>query len=161
MRHADCVLWMALQETTSSNVDPWQAWLPVASTIIATIALLVSLSNTKTAKRALDLSERQEGRRAARLDLSLREAISWRPAGRACRWIGVHVLAVNPTARDGSLIAADLHITYTISGGAVMDVKIPHDVNDKVFPESIAPLEVPAPLPSYGAAAGWLMFKSR
>lgn len=159
MRHADRVLWKALQETASSNVDPWQVWAPGASAVIAAIALLVSLSNRKTAKRALYLSECQEARRAARLDLSLHEAISWRPAGRACRWIGVRVLAVNPTDRDGSLIAADLHITYTIPGGTVMVVKIPHRADAEAMPESIAPLEVPAPLPGNGAVAGWLMFK--
>lgn len=159
VRHADCVLWNALQETTSSHVDPWQSWASGASAVIAAIALLVSLSNRKTAKRALDLSERQEARRAAHLDLSLREAISWRPAGRTSRWIGVHVLAVNPTDRDGSLIAADLHITYTIPSGAVMVVKIPHSAKDAAMPEGIAPLKMPTPLPSNGAAAGWLIFK--
>lgn len=132
-----------------------------ASVVIAAIALLVSASNRKIAKSALSLSERQEGRRAARLDLSLYEAIPWRPAGRASRWIGVRVLAVNPTDRDGSVIAADLHATYTIPGGAVTVVKIPHGADAEAWglPESIAPLEVLAPLPGNGAVTGWLMFK--
>lgn len=133
---------------------------PVASVVIAAVALLVALSNRRTAKRALELSERQEARREARLDLSLKEAVSWRPSGRACRWIGVRVLAVNPTDRDGSLIAADLHITYRIPGGRELVVKIPHGGDDEALAERMEPLlEIPVSLPSNGAAAGWLMFK--
>lgn len=71
----------------------------------------------------------------------------------------MHVRAVNPTDRYGSLIAADLHITYKIPGGAVMVMKIPHGAKDEVMPESIAPLEISAPLPNNGTVDGWLMFK--
>ncbi|MGH3932671.1 MAG: hypothetical protein ACRDTF_22160 [Pseudonocardiaceae bacterium] len=71
----------------------------------------------------------------------------------------MHVLAVNPTDRDGSLIAADLHITYTIPGGAAMILKIPHDTKGEALPEKIAPLKIPSPIPSNGAVDGWLIFK--
>lgn len=148
-----------LQQAASGADDGWRTWAPVGSAIVAAVAFLVSLSNRATAKKALRLSETQENRRAARLDLSMTEGVSWRPPGEPRRWIGMHVLAVNPTDRDGSLVGADLHVTYTTADGDPMMVKVPHGPAGTTLPGEIVALEIPMRLPSNGAVAGWLVFK--
>jgi hypothetical protein len=147
------------QQVASQGAEGWRLWVPVASAIIAAFALLVTFSNRRTARKALGLSQRQEERRAARLDLSLTDGISWRPVGGGCRWIGVQVLAVNPTDRDGSLVAADLHVTYTLESGDGVVVKVPHGAAGVTLPEGITALDIPTPLQANGAVSGWLMFK--
>jgi hypothetical protein len=149
----------SLQQAVSRDADGWQMWTAVASAVIAAFALLVSFSNRGTAKKALELAERQEERRIARLDLSLIDEISWRPVEGKCRWIGVRVLAVNPTDRDGSLVAADLHVTYTLASGDGVVVKVPHGAAGVKPPEGITALEIPTRLQANGAVTGWLMFK--
>ncbi len=148
-----------LQQAASQSTDGWRLWAPVASTIIAAFALLVAFSNRRTARKALKLSEGQEERRGARLDLSLIDGISWRPAGGSCRWIGMQVLAVNPTDRDGSLVAADLHVTYTLESGDGIVIKVPHGVAGVTLPGGITALDIPTRLQANGAVSGWLMFK--
>jgi hypothetical protein len=137
----------------------WESSAPVISAAVAVVALLVALSNRQIAKRALGLSERQEERRNARLELSLDDAVSWRPVGEVWRWIGIHLLAVNPTDRSGSLVGAELHVTYTTRNGAAgIVVKIPHETT--VVPRGgMAPIHIPADLPANGAVRGWLLFR--
>lgn len=159
MRHAcGMVSSVLIEEAASQGAAAWRTWVPVVSAAIAALALMVSFSSRSTAKKSLRLSERQEERRAARLDLSLKESISWRPAGDASRWIGMHVLAVNPTDRDGSLVAADLHVTYTLAGRGVV-LKVPHGAEGVILPQGITELDIPIRLQANGAVSGWLMFK--
>ncbi len=136
----------------------WRTWAPVTSAAIAVLALLVGLSNRRIARRALTLSEHQEQRRIARLQLSYNDAVSWRLAGNPWRWIGVDILAVNPTDRDGAVVSAELHVTYTTSAGTGLVVKLPHDAT---FPSHGAsdPLKLPLHLSANGALRGWLGFK--
>ena len=149
------VLLNAVAEDGARN---WLVWLPVVSTGIALVALGLTNANRKTAKRALALAEGQEQRRKARLDLSQEEAVWWRPITGGHRVIGIRVLAVNPTDRDGTLLRADLHVTYTSKTGSVMTVKIPH--NESVDgPSGISPMRIPKHLPANGAEKGWLLFK--
>lgn len=152
------VLAAVLQQTSAGGEDGWRTWVPVASAIVAVIALLVALSNRATAQRALLLSQQQEDRRTARLDLSLIEGASWRRRSEGHRWIGVHVLAVNPTDRDGAIVTADLHVTYSTPAGSTMVVQVPH-AGGGALPGGINGLEIPAPLASNGAVAGWLLFR--
>lgn len=78
-----------------SNPD-WIQWAPLASAVVALLALVVALSNRNTARPALALSLQQEKRRAARLTVTLDDSASWRRPG-APRWVGMKILAVNPT----------------------------------------------------------------
>lgn len=152
------VLTAVLQQASPGGDDSWRTWVPVASAIVAVVALLVALSNRATARRALALSQQQEDRRSARLDLSLIGGLSWRRRSEGDRWIGMHVLAVNPTDRDGAIVTADLHVTYTTAAGATMVVRVPH-TGGAALPDGINGLEIPARLPSNGAVAGWLLVK--
>jgi hypothetical protein len=55
-------------------------------------------------KRQLILREQQEERRAARLTVTLDNSVSWRLPGTP-RWVGMKILAVDPTDRDAALSA--------------------------------------------------------
>lgn len=129
----------------------WGTWVTVASVIVALLALLV-------AKRALGLSQQQEERRQAKLDLSLKDAVSYRDVTRDRRWIGVEVLAVNPTDRDGAIVAADLHVTYRSDGRQLL-LKVPHQSRGNPFGATRQAIDVPTPLPANGAISGWLLFR--
>ena len=97
LRHNGEMSVMVLQKLSSPSANTWETWAPVASLVIAAFSLLAAIANRKTAKKALKLSEIQEERRAARLDVSLMEAVSWRPNNETWRLIGMRILAVNPT----------------------------------------------------------------
>lgn len=150
---------LVLQKLSSTSANPWATWAPVASVVIAAFSLFAAIANRKTAKKALKLSQIQEERRTARLDVSLMEAVSWRPSNEAWRLIGMRILAVNPTDRDGSLVSAELNVAYTAGGSRLMVLKIPHAAAVRGMPKHITPLEMPIGLPSNGAIKGWLVFK--
>jgi hypothetical protein len=113
----------------STLFTSWQTWSPVASIAVAAIALIVSLSQARIAKKALRLSLLQDSRRNARLDLSLKQSVTWRPPGEARKCIGVLVLAVNPTDGQAALIGAELCISYSLPSSQILVLKIPHDPN--------------------------------
>jgi hypothetical protein len=149
---------MLLAQALASSTADWTPWAPAASAVVAILALLVALSNRNTARRALTLAAQQEERRAARLTVSLHDAASWRSHG-GPRWVGLKILAVNPTDREGALVDADLHVAYTLPTGQAMTVKLRHETGGEVFPAEITALELPARLQANGATAGWLMFR--
>jgi hypothetical protein len=132
--------------------------MSVVSAVVALLALLVALSNRKTARRALALSVQQEERRAARLTVTLDDSTSWRLPG-APRWVGMKILAVNPTDRDAALVGADLHVAYALPTGCAMTVKVRHEATADAFPADITALDLPVRLQANGAVAGWLMFR--
>lgn len=131
--------------------------MPVASVVVALLALLVTVSNRATARKALALSRLQEERRQAQLDLSLKDTVSYRDVTRGVRWIGAEVLAVNPTDRGGAVVAADLHVTYR-SKGIEFLLKVPHRSRGNPFGAARQAIEVPTQLPANGAISGWLLF---
>lgn len=139
------------------------SWLDYASFVVAALSLLVSvalgLRNRSTAKRALEISEREEARREARLGLYLNESMSWRHSKDAYRLLGFHLLITNPTDRPTSIVSAELHLTYSVNG-VVTTVKVQHE------PCIILPgggkagvIEVSARLEANAAISDWLLFK--
>jgi hypothetical protein len=137
------------------------SWLPVAvagvSSLIALGSLAVALSSRAVAGRSLRLSEQQEKRRAAALDVSLKQGLSWRP-GDGMRRILLDLLAVNPTDRDGTIVTADLHVSYKPPSGGLLVVKVSHG-GTAAWPAGVAPLALPAAVAANGALAGWLVFR--
>ncbi|OKJ39855.1 hypothetical protein AMK25_25040 [Micromonospora sp. TSRI0369] len=143
---------------SGSSDSGWFRWMPVASAVVAVFALLVALSNRNTSRRALALSLQQEERRAARLTVTLDDSASWRRRD-APRWVGMKILAVNPTDRDAAVVSADLHIAYTLQSGLAMTVKVRHETTGDAFPGEVDALDLPARLQANGAVAGWLTFR--
>ncbi|MGC4850564.1 hypothetical protein [Micromonospora inaquosa] len=149
---------LVLAQPPVSSDSGWTQWVPVASAAVALLALLVALSNRNTSRRALALSMQQEERRAARLDVTLADSASWRRSG-ASRWVGIKILAVNPTDRDAAIVGAELHIAYTLPTGHAMTVKVGHRTTGDDFPGDVTALDLPVRLESNGAVAGWLTFE--
>ena len=74
------------------------------------------------------------------------------------RWVAVHVLAVNPTDNQGSLIEAELHVAYKTQAGSAL-VPEPHSSTSAHLREDVTPFGLPVPLPSNGAVDGWFTFQ--
>jgi hypothetical protein len=146
-------------KTSSTLLTLWNTWSPVVSLVVAIAAFYISVSQAQIAKRALKLSLLQDARRNARLDLDLKESATWRPLGKACKYIGVRVLAVNPTDSQATLTGAELRISYSIRAGKIVVLKVSHDASEGDVPRELVGLNLPAALPSNGALEGWLFFR--
>jgi hypothetical protein len=134
-----------------------------ASVGIAAGALVIAfgfgISNRRTARRALALSERQEGRRQSRLDLQSINALAWtRDHGRD-RILGVDLVVANPTDVGNSIVETELRITYS-TNGVLTTVKVPCTPLQRLSPPvpPIETVDLPARLEPHGAAAGWFTF---
>ncbi|WP_157545434.1 hypothetical protein [Hamadaea tsunoensis] len=148
---------LALIASTQPSTLEWAQLIPLGSAVIAILALLVAVSNRNTARQALALASQQEERRVARLTVTLDEAVSWRRQ-EASRWVGIKILAVNPTDRDAALVGADLHVTYTLRSGRTMTLKLRHETTGEAFPDGVVAIDLPVRLQANGAVAGWLTF---
>jgi hypothetical protein len=139
-------------------------WTDYAPILAAAVSLIVSVTlgvlNRRTAKRALEISERQEARRDSSLSLHLNESVSWRSQSRGERLLGFHVIATNPTDRPTSLVASELRLTYTVDG-ILTTVKVPSasDVGSTSLPASFVPLEIPTRVDANDAVIGWFLFR--
>lgn len=138
--------------------------LAYAAIVIAGLSLLatvgVGLLNRATAKRALDLAERQEARRASHFDLYMNYSASWRRPAAGDRVLGFNILMTNPTDRASTLVNAELHLTYSVAE-VLTTVKVPQlSEATTVGPgEEYAPVAFPASLSANGAVSGWLLFR--
>lgn len=147
---------------TVGHVAP--SWVTYASLGVAVasvcIALAVGAANRRIAKRALELSERQEARRESRVDVHLSSSTSWRRPSRRDRVLGVHVLVSNPTDRATSIVAAELHLTYSIDG-VLTTVKVPHatSVDAFEFPRGLTPASLPIRLEPNDAVSTLFVFR--
>lgn len=154
---------LVLGRSTAGSPEP-SAWPEYAALGIAALSLLVALvlgvRNSRTAKHALELSERQEARREARVDLYLNEAVSWRRRAHTDRVVGFHLLATNPSDRASSLVAAELHLTYSL-GGILTTVKVPRltEATPIGVRTQVVPIDLPAALDANKATHGWFMFR--
>jgi hypothetical protein len=148
---------------TGQAADP-PSWLTYASlgvaAVSACIALLVGAANRRLAKRALELSERQEARRESRVDVHLSSATSWRRPSQHDRLLGVHLLVSNPTDRATSVVAAEMHLTYSVEG-VLTTVKMPPAIHIEAFefPEGLTPAALPIRLEPNDAVSSLFIFR--
>lgn len=140
------------------------SWVTYASLGIATasacIALLVGAANRRLAKRALDLSERQEARRESHVDVYLSSSTSWRRHSHHDRILGIHLLVSNPTDRATSIVTAELHLTYTVDG-VLTTVRVPPAAprDELELPGDLLPTALPIRLEPNDAASGIFIFQ--
>lgn len=154
------VLLLASPPVGAASTEP-VTWVDIAPIVIAGLALVLSVVmgtlNRSTAKKALRLSERQEGRRASRIDVYVNEQVSW--SLKSGRLAGVNVVVTNPTDGTTSLVGAELHLTYEV-GSSLTTVRVP--ASPGAVPSSLAPqvvsLELPLRLDANAAKSGWLVF---
>jgi hypothetical protein len=149
--------WAVLSAEVASPLD-------YVAVVIAGLSLVISLvlgvRNRGTAKRALALSEAQEARRAAKVELHVNEALSWRRRSEGDRLLGFHLLVTNPTDRQNSLVDAELHLTYGLNG-VLTTVKVPHLTNATgiTLPTEVDLIEMPTRLDANQAVSGWFVFR--
>jgi hypothetical protein len=146
------------------------AWAPAVAIAIAVTALVGSTVNRRIAKRGLalaqelerrakELANAQEDARIARLEFTVGATSSWRdddPAA-ATRWVGVRVLASNPSDRLGSVMQAALLAQYSVDGHPML-VRTPHQPTNTPLRDGGRSLSLPAPLNAKGEIDGWLTF---
>ena len=133
-------------------------WAAVGSALFAGFALLISLVTSRTARRALRLSERQEERRAQRLELYLREAVSFRSSTGSRRRLSCALTVVNPSDSPNSVISADLHVSLEAPNGVITTIKVPHSPDFSKMMEGSSALSIPLALGPKEATSGQLLF---
>lgn len=149
----------------AESTDAATLTLDYAAVAIAGLALaftcVIGVLNRRTATRALELSERQEARRNSELDLYLIAVTSRRRETDGDRVLEFHVQVTNPADRASSVVAAELHVTYSVASGVMTTVKFPHavDTADDLATPGVSPLQLPARLDANDALAGWLRFR--
>lgn len=134
-------------------------WLSYGSFAISAGAVVISLSNRRTARRSLQLSEQQEARRDSRIDLYLIDSLDEQPTS-GDRLLAFQVLISNPSDRDNSIVAAEVHLTYSLEA-VVTSVKVRHGIDrgtSSAF-AGVKPLDLPVALDANGAVSGWLLFR--
>jgi hypothetical protein len=156
--HHVTMLAVELHKTESLLVSLWSSWGAFASFVVAGVAFFVSVSQARTAKKALRLSLLQDERSNARLQVSLKDAIDWIPDA-TCRWIAVRLLVLNPSDSQGALTEADLSISYRSLNGKLLVLKIGSDSVGVYLPKGVTGLMLPTSLASNGAVEGWFIFQ--
>jgi hypothetical protein len=146
--------------TATFNISGiWRTWGPVLALIVAAATGVAIFTQGRSAKEALRLAREQDERSRARLNVELKDAIRWFSANDPFRYFGVRLLVVNPSDSSGTLVGAELHVSYRTVNGRLLMLKVPHDVKGVALPEEISPITLTAGLPSNGALDGWLIFQ--
>jgi len=157
------IAWKAnvmVEAATRSNPP----WTERASVVLSGLAILIALafglSTRKTAKRALELSERQEARRESRLDVRLNDSVAWRRSSNGDRVLGFNIVVSNPSDRASAITRVELRISYSVDG-VVNAVKVPSvSVGDLDAPRpDVDSLDPPARLDANDAVSGWCLFR--
>lgn len=132
----------------------------LASLAVAVVALIVSvtlgISNRRTAKRSLRVSEQQEERRLPQLVVTHQRSFSKHRVSKKDRVLGFQMLITNPTDRGTAIVAAELHLTYA-ARGVVSTVKLRHD--DSLVRGADRPFTMPVQLGANDAVSNWLLFR--
>ena len=134
-------------------------WAPAISIAIAFLALLVASRSSRTARKSLKLSQRQEERRHEAFRVHLYEAWSIRPK-EGQRLLRCTVTVLNPSDSPNSIVNADLNVSMTSSNGEVIVVKIRCEtrVAEVGSNEDRAHLEIPGSLGPREAMTGSISF---
>jgi hypothetical protein len=76
------------------------------------------------------------------------------------RVLEVQVEVTNPSDRPSTVVAAELHVTYSVQG-VITTVKIPNstDGNADLATPTLNLLELPARLDANDARSGWVLFR--
>jgi hypothetical protein len=131
----------------------------VASGTAAWIALVLSVINARTSRRALRLSEQQEARRKPSLAVYLQEGFVSPSPQRDARIYALLLSVSNKSDNNNSVAEATLHLTYskpktmefTVKFVATMDVLPP-------FQRNQASLPIPTRIDAHQAISGWYYF---
>lgn len=131
--------------------SPKLALIPVAVVVLALLGYLANRRGAKTSRRSLALSERQEARREALLDIRLISATC--EINDDERTYVYDLVIRNPSDRANSIAEAELWLEYSV-GGSVVNVKAPWRPSRPATP--YGRLILPLALAANGSEAGSL-----
>lgn len=100
-------------------------WLSIAAIVISVVSVGISWWSSRTASRALAISEAQEERRKPQLGIYL--ANGFRRLLPERQVFGFLVTVSNPSDIDNSIARAELQISYSLSGEVRATRRIQHD----------------------------------
>ena len=131
----------------------------VASAAAAWVALVLSVVNVRTSRRALRLSEQQEARRKPSLAIYLQEGLVSRSPRRDARIYSLLLSVSNKSDNDNSVAEATLHLTYSKpeAGGFTVKFVATTEVLPP-FQRSQASLPIPTRIDAHQAISGWYYF---
>lgn len=131
--------------------------LPLVISAVAVVAsLAIGLLNHCTARRAINIAERAEGRRSPHFGIHVHDSTVWQQPCGTTRKYGVYVQFANPTDLPTAIVMADLHITYSMKN-RLTTVKVPI-IESPTLGQEITVFDLPQPLKANTAASGWLIF---
>jgi hypothetical protein len=131
----------------------------VATAIAAWIALVLSIINARTSRRALRLSEQQEARRKPSLAVYLQEGLV-SPSPQQDARIYAFLLSVsNRSDNNNSVAEATLHLTYSKPQGRELTVKFIAKMEvPRPFQRNQTSLPIPTRIDAHQAISGWYFF---
>lgn len=131
----------------------------VASATAAWIALVLSIINARTSRRALRLSELQEARRKPSLAVYLQEGFVSLIPQRAARIYALLFSVSNKSDNNNSVAEATLHLTY--SKGETVELTVKFVATTEVPPylqRNQASLPIPTRIDAHQTISGWYYF---
>jgi hypothetical protein len=152
------LLWYNLNGSKLSMEIQWL--IAGASAIAAWLALLLSLLNFRTSRRALRLAEKQDDRRAPSLALYLGEGffISQKSGGRVYAFL---LSVSNRSDSNNAVASVFLRLTYRASGENDITVNISCETEAPAFfrERNLAMVPLPARIDAHQTSSGWFFFQ--
>ena len=131
------------------------------ATIIASLALIISLANTYFAWQRRLLESDQEKRRRLELDASLVHCFYKKDKKSGDRIYAFQLIVRNPSDANNAISEADLSITYVTKDRIQMTVRI--SANKKITSSfvqgNVHLISIPTQISARDTISGWLQFK--
>jgi hypothetical protein len=144
------------------NTNPWILAAALASAAAAWFALVITLINSSTSRRALRLAEAQDERRNRQLEIYLADAVGFHGEDESARTIAFCLTITNTSDSPNAIVAADLCVTYRLENGVLTRVKLPSMTPAHLtIPGygAVCNLAIPLPFDARGAQSGWIIFQ--
>lgn len=120
---------------------------------------MLSIINTRTSRRALKLSERQEERRKPSLAAHLHEGFTAFSPSLDARIYAVLLSVRNTSDNNNSIADASLYITYTRLEGGPFRIKVTAKLElPTPFQQAQNPLLIPVRIDAHQVISGWYFF---
>lgn len=144
----------------NSSLQTVSQWLPLASLIIALIALLLSFLSSRTAKKSYALSVEQERRNKPSLELYIVDSYIHPAIPPTPRIFVFQVTVTNTSDAPNSLREIQLVIEHGKDRGIISTVAIPHnpDLLTHLQTKHYNPVSTPCPIGQRSVLGGVAVF---
>ena len=140
--------------------DP-KVWIPALALLVSLISVFLSWRSSRTARRALAISEGQEKRRQPQLGIYL--ANGYRQLISNGQLFAFLVSVTNPTDINNSIARAELQITYLLEKDVKTICRLQHNpaVGESasgVLREAPTIFSLPMRIDAHQTVSGWFLF---